>query len=349
MKNWAWVIGLAAALVTGCDFGPSTGDIEAAARQNDAEDAASGLNLGIGQYWVSTQTSRATNEYGSVAVDGQITLIDANKGSGEKVATAVDKVMGVTYVEPIDKNGFVVERVSRTTSEKWTSNSTTTDGKLSGRDFREGYVVFEAGDWIRYIFQMPPAHDQDLNPGIAVNPVAPRIDALYTDDQGEVWQGEAVEEVNGVKAVKIARQYAPAPYKLADFYKTCFTEAPGTLAGSKDVDLKPECDGTWVQGGDAVFMLEQSHSRWVGRKVALKEVQKTVELRLNALRCANNTPYVAAFGNTLANCNGTVQLVNWNGSFDGPIKVTDEQIDEVTKFGASADKKALPNIDTDAQ
>lgn len=349
MKKTVWALVLGAGLLGACG-GVTSEDIERAAKDLDREEAASGLNLAIGQFWVSLETSKSTSEYGTVSKDGVFNGIAANTNVSETKETAVDKVMGTTYVESVDKNGFVIERVARETGAQFTNGSTTTQGNLSTIDRRAGYVMFELDNWVRMIFPSSPGADYDLNPGTAVNPLAPRIDAVYTTDQGESWKGETVEAVAGVNAVKINRLFPAYPYKLADFYKTCFAETAGTVVGSRNVNVKAECVGTWINnGGSARFVIEESESRWVARKVSFKSVSKEVVIELDTLVCENGaaTPPEGSFMGGLADCVGNASITMKNNG--GPEKRTREDIDEVTKFGASADKKALPNIDTDAQ
>ena len=348
MNKFMVTLAISAGLLGACGQ-VTSGDIRDAARQNGKEASASKLNFGIGQFWVSTQTSKTTQEFGTVRTTGVFDALAGNTQVSEAQDTVVDKAMRKTYVEAVDKNGFVIERVSRRTSAKFTQGSTTTEGNLSNVDTRQGYVVFELDSWVRMLVE--GVSDNDLNPGFAVNPIAPIMNGVYTDDRGMVWKAVQVEPVANVNAVKLTRVFAPEPFDITKFFDTCFTRTPGAVAGTSNYDVKPECVGanSWIDnGGNAVFALEKSEDMWIGRQIVLKHVTKTVTISLDQIVCSDGTvnPQTNSFAGGLANCNGNVVFQNGGGAAEE--RLTEEKTDEVTKFGVSADKKAVPSIDTDA-
>lgn len=341
MKKSLLVVGVAAMLV-GCG-GATTSDIEDAARQLDAQESASGLRLAVGQTWDATEARVTTNQYGSVSTDGKFKELTASKSTDDETWAHKSKVIKTTYVEAADKNGYVVEMVRRKTSGKSTTGSVSVDETLSNLDERSSEVLFEFDGWVRELSENMVA-DADLNPGAALHPLAPKSNAVYVTDHGNVWKADGVESVGAFKAVVLTRQQTPDLYKIEDFYKDCFEVTAGAAPASSDVKVKGACLGNQIKAGEAVFTKERTSKLYVGRQLILKSVVKTDLIRLDQLVCTEGSVVTErTFNAGLTSCAGSISL----GRLGGPEEQVIEQTMEVTAIGRDADRTALPEITTE--
>ena len=324
------LMGLCAGLFLACD-GVTEGDIERAARAEENADQASGLRLNIGLFWAQSSTQKEVTDDGSLSTAGQFTSNTASIATNESSSKSVSKVMGKTYVESVDKNGFVIETVAQ--------DAASTTGLLA----RSNFVLFESDNWVRFLSS---TGDSDVDAGTATHPIAPRVNVLYTNDQGQIFKGEQAETVANFPALKLTRQFAPDPVGPAEFYAACFIETPGATTG-KDVTRRQSCEGSPINmgSGNVVFNAKRSESIWVGRQLLLKSVTESEQIIVNRINCGGLSSNLDQ-GNPLllADCTGTI-------SFDrsgGVTKRTNTTTADTTKFGVAANVKAQPQIE-DAQ
>lgn len=341
MKKSLLIAGFAAGLYAACG-GVTTGDIENAARELDAEDSASRLRLGLGQTWDSTTSVKTTDKFGSVSTAGEFNEITASQSVDEDTFVRRNKVTRTTYVEAADKNGFVVESVQRKTVGKNTTGSVTVDQTLSNLDERGSEVMFELDGWAREISDGMMG-DADLNPGSAIYPLAPVVNGVYVADDGDIFKGEAGEAVGAFNTVAISRQHTPDLYKIEDFYKDCFDVTAGAVLGSSDVNVKASCIGNQIKGGTATFVKSRSTKLFIGRQLVLKSVTASDVIRLDAIVCTTGTNVTEnSFNTGLTGCAGSISL----GRSGGPVEQVTESTVEVTAIGRDTDVTALPEIPT---
>lgn len=339
MKKSLLIAGFTAGLYAACG-GVTTGDIEDAARELDVEDSASRLRLGLGQTWDSTISVKTTDKVGSVSTAGAFNEITASQSVDEETYVRRNKVTRTTYVEAVDKNGFVVESVQRKTGGKSTTGSVTVDQTLSNIDERGSEVMFEVDGWARELSE-GAVGDADLNPGSASYPLAPVVNGVYVADNGSIYKGEAGEAVGAFNTVAISRQQTPDLYKIEDFYKDCFEVTPGALAASSDVNVKASCIGNQIKGGTATFVKSRSTKHFIGRQLVLKSVTTSDIIRLDVLVCTEGTNVTENTFNTgLTSCTGSISL----GRNGGPVEQITESTTEVTAIGRDSDVTALPEI-----
>lgn len=325
--------------------GVTTGDVEDAARALNVDASSAQLRLAVGQTIEGTYTSVATDQFGTVTTSGEFVETPSSKTTQEVQYLRKSKIVGTTYVEPADKNGYVVEVVERQNVGRNGIGSVTVDDHLSGLDERSNHVLFDLDGWARQIGEGDPAGDQDLNPGSALYPLAPKNNGVYANDMGQIFVADGSEAVADVKAVTLSQDFTPDRYKLDEFFSVCFTQFAGSVSGSSNVTVKPECLGNQIQpNGEARFVLEQSTKMWVGKQLLLKRLTKKHLIRLSTLVCTTGGSVVHRDFNTgLTDCTGSISLGN-NGN---SIEQTTETTWEVTALGKDADKTALPELPAD--